>query len=235
MLDIITYSKEQKPPWKANRSSASQEVSRILWNPMVRYRVSHYFKIRFNIFLPPTPGSSKWSPALMSPHQNPVCTPPLPHTCHVTAHLILFYLIKLTIFGEDHRSWSSSLCTFLHSPVASSLVVPYIFLSTLFSNTLSLLSSLNVSDQLSHPYKTTGKITVFYVSSSWHIILQNKVRNIILPNKCISLDRNKQWNKERTAQNVESECQLIPTMREAVAAGYHVYCFFFVSSRQVSS
>jgi hypothetical protein len=28
----------------------------------------------------------------------------------------------------------------------------------MFSNTLSLLSSRNVSDQVSHPYKTTGKI-----------------------------------------------------------------------------
>jgi hypothetical protein len=33
-----------------------------------------------------------------------------------------------------------------------------ILLSDLFSNTLSLFSSLNVSDQVSHPYKTTGKI-----------------------------------------------------------------------------
>jgi hypothetical protein len=30
----------------------------------------------------------------------------------------------------------------------------------MFSNTLSFLSSLNVSDQVSHPYKTTGKIIV---------------------------------------------------------------------------
>jgi hypothetical protein len=35
---------------------------------------------------------------------------------------------------------------------------PNILLSTLFSKTLSLHSSLNVSDQLSQPYKTTGKI-----------------------------------------------------------------------------
>jgi hypothetical protein len=31
---------------------------------------------------------------------------------------------------------------------------PNILLITLFSNTLSLRSSLNVSDQVSHPYKT---------------------------------------------------------------------------------
>jgi len=37
---------------------------------------------------------------------------------------------------------------------------PDILLSTLFFNTLSLHSSGNVSDQVSHPYKTTGKIMV---------------------------------------------------------------------------
>jgi len=46
---------------------------------------------------------------------------------------------------------------FLHSPVTSVLLRPYIPLSTLLSNTLSLRSSLNVSDQFSHPYTTTGK------------------------------------------------------------------------------
>jgi hypothetical protein len=38
--------------------------------------------------------------------------------------------------------WSSSLCSFLQSPVISSLFGPNILLSTLFSNTLSLCSSL---------------------------------------------------------------------------------------------
>jgi hypothetical protein len=37
---------------------------------------------------------------------------------------------------------------------------PNIFLSTLFSNALSLCSSLNVRDQVSHPYRTRGKIIV---------------------------------------------------------------------------
>ena len=35
--------------------------------------------------------------------------------------------------------------------------------STLFSKTFSLVSSLNVSDQVSHPHKTTGKILVLYI------------------------------------------------------------------------
>jgi phosphate starvation-inducible membrane PsiE len=47
--------------------------------------------------------------------------------------------------------------------VTSSLLGPNTLLSTLFSNTFSLRSSLNVSDQASHPYKTTGKIIVIYI------------------------------------------------------------------------
>jgi len=62
------------------------------------------------------------------------------------------------MMGEEYRSFSSSLCNLLHSPVTSSLLGPNIHLNTIFSNTLSFLSSLNISDQFSHPYKTTGKI-----------------------------------------------------------------------------
>jgi len=36
-------------------------------------------------------------------------------------------------------------------------------LGILFSNTPNLCSSLSVRDQVSHPYKTTGKITVLYI------------------------------------------------------------------------
>jgi hypothetical protein len=43
------------------------------------------------------------------------------------------------------------LCSFLQPPIISFLLGPTIFLSTLFSNTLSLCSSLNVRDQVSHP------------------------------------------------------------------------------------
>jgi hypothetical protein len=35
---------------------------------------SHCLKIYFNITLPSTPGSPKWSPSLRSPHENPACT-----------------------------------------------------------------------------------------------------------------------------------------------------------------
>ena len=64
---------------------------------------------------------------------------------------------------RSNRSLSSSLCSFLHTPAVSFLLGPNILLNTLFSNTLSLHSSLNVSNQVSHPYKTTGKTTVLYI------------------------------------------------------------------------
>jgi hypothetical protein len=48
-------------------------------------------------------------------------------------------------------------------PVIPSLLGPNFSLSTLFSNTLRLRHSLNVCDQVSHPYKTTCKTVVLYI------------------------------------------------------------------------
>jgi Na+-transporting NADH:ubiquinone oxidoreductase subunit NqrE len=57
---------------------------------------------------------------------------------------------------EAHAVFSDLLL--LHSSL-----VQNILLSTLFSNTLGLCSFLNVRDQVSRPYKTTGKIIVLYI------------------------------------------------------------------------
>ena len=91
-----------------------------------------------------------------TPLSSPICA-----TC--PTHLILLDFITRTILGEEYTSFSSLLCNLLHSPITSSLLGPNILLNTMFSNTLSFLSSHNVNNQVSHPYKTTGKIIVLYI------------------------------------------------------------------------
>jgi hypothetical protein len=59
-----------------------------------------------------------------------------------------------------YRSFSPSLCSFLHSPVTSSLLGPNNLLNTLFSNTLSLRSSHSVSDQVSMTDNTRQKMSL---------------------------------------------------------------------------
>jgi hypothetical protein len=74
------------------------------------------------------------------------------------AHLILLDLITRIMTGEEHRSQSSSLCSLLRSPVTSSHLGPNIPLSTLFSNTLSLCSSLSVRDKFHTHTKQQAKL-----------------------------------------------------------------------------
>jgi hypothetical protein len=96
------------------------------------------------------------------------------------AHLILLDLIARNIVGEQYVSLSSSLCSFFHSPVTSSLLGLNILLNTLLSYTLILRSSLNVNDQVSHPYKTTGKITNYFFIAVVGTIITNNNNNFIV-------------------------------------------------------
>jgi len=112
----------------------------------------------------------KWqinSPGGLFPSSFPTKTlyTPLLSPTHVTCHAHPFFLdfITWTILGEEYRSLSFSLCSFLHSPVTLPLLGPNILLSTLFSSTVSLHSSLIVSNQVSHSHETAGKITVLYI------------------------------------------------------------------------
>jgi len=177
-----TYAMEKSPSWDANQFYASQEIPCIVWNPKVHYSIhkctppvptlsqinpvhastSHFLKIHLNIILPYMPGSSTWSRSLRFPRQNRVLTSPLPNTCNMSSQSHSSRNVTQTILGKEYTSLSS-LCSNLHSPVTSTLLGPNILLSTLFSNTLSLCSSLNVDDQISHPYTTRGKIVVLCI------------------------------------------------------------------------
>jgi hypothetical protein len=74
---------------------------------------------------------------------------PIQATC--PTHLIILDLITWTRLGEEYRSLSYSICSFLHFHVPSFLLGPNILLKSLFSNNFSLRSSFNMSDHVSHP------------------------------------------------------------------------------------
>ena len=82
----------------------------------------------------------------------------------ISVYPILLDLITRTILGEEYRSLSSSKCRVLHSYVTSSILGTNILLSTLFSNILSLRSSLNVRDQVSRPYSIRQNYSSVYIN-----------------------------------------------------------------------
>jgi len=133
---------------------------------------SLFLKIHFNIIPPAMPRSSNLSCSLKFLHQNHISTSTLTHTCHISTSTVThtchmphppnpYWFITQIIVGEECRSQSSKSCSFLQSPITCSLLVLNIFLSTLFP--LSPCSSLRVTNQVSHPYQTTGKFIVLNI------------------------------------------------------------------------
>jgi hypothetical protein len=111
-LNFGTHSlTELNPSREAANCTVSQEISSILWNPKVHYRVhkitpqvpilnqinpihtilSYLSKIHFNIVHPPTSWSSQSSLSFLLSNQYPICIPLLLHSCYM--------------FCPSHPSW----------------------------------------------------------------------------------------------------------------------------------
>jgi hypothetical protein len=105
------------------------------------YPTSHFLKFYFNINLPSTPGSSQMvSIPQVSPPKS--CIPPshIPYSCYIPRPSHYSRFDRPNNIGEEYKSLSFSVCSFLHSPVTSSLLGQNVLLNTLFSNTVSLRS-----------------------------------------------------------------------------------------------
>jgi len=169
---------EQNPSWEVNRFWASQEIYvtrrfittftsarhlSLSWATSIQSIPSHFTSWRSVLILSSHLRLGLPSGLFPSFFRTKTLYTPLlsPIRANCPAHLILLDLITRTILGDEYRSVSSSLCGFIHYPLTSSLLGPNILLSTLFSNTLSLRSSLNDSDPVSHPYKTKAKFEFF--------------------------------------------------------------------------
>jgi hypothetical protein len=94
-----------------------------------------------------------------APKSCSTCISPLPIRATCAIHLIrldfiiLLSLVRSRIYeARDYAIFSGLLSL---PPSYAHTNIP---LSTPFSNTLRLCTSLNVTDQVSHPYKTTGKL-----------------------------------------------------------------------------
>ena len=132
--EFLTNIVERSPWWKANISSASQDIPKIAWIPNVHYPVhksqlrvrtmnqlnsgqsthTDLYKIHFNIKLPSIPTSSKVPISCRRTHHNlfspPIPVRALPQSRYPSLHITYFSV---------RREWQD-----FHGPLNSSFEVP---------------------------------------------------------------------------------------------------------------
>jgi hypothetical protein len=145
---------DQSHSWETDRSSVCQEIptfyrTRRFITPFtsqppvrivsqinpVNASPSRFLKIHFKIVLPSTPKSFKRFFLSDLPTKTLVHLSTHPIRATNLTHLILLELLTriIRMYDEEYRSWSSSLCSFLHYSTTSSLWGPNMLLNTLFS------------------------------------------------------------------------------------------------------
>jgi len=134
---------EQNAPWEAKSSSTSQEIPHILQNLKVHYHIyksppllpvmrqinpihaSYRISWKFNFLFPSYLCLGHPSVIFPSGYLTRTLCAPLLYPLHATCPISLNHLDFITqiLFGEEYRSWSSSLCSLLQSPAACLLEI----------------------------------------------------------------------------------------------------------------
>ena len=177
---LIKYHQGWKPNSEANKSTASQRTVRILRNSNVHYRVHnsppdvftpsninpvqtlpHYFyNNHINITLISTPGSFKRPLSHRFPHETSLSNPlAIPHTLHASPISCSFIWSRKWCFltCRNYITSNSHYVIFSRSLLlapSSPTYPPH----PLFSNTLSICLSLNVTYQVLHAYKQKERL-----------------------------------------------------------------------------
>ena len=160
-------------------------------NPV--HATSHFLEIHFNVILPPTPRSSTWTLSVGSPHQNTLHTPSVCRTCHMPSPSFFSW------FVHPNNWWGVQIKKFqvLHS---SSLTCHLVALGPKYLSQHNVLEhsqhvfSVYVSDQFSHPYKTTDTVMVLF--ESWKELPEPKMDKM---SSCVPIpDRPRDFLRCRT-------------------------------------
>jgi len=116
----------------------------------------HLPTIHSNIILPP----SKFSLPFTFPYQTFFCV-----FSPISTRLMFqrFITLILLIFGDADILWISSLCSLLHPPITPHSLVQIFSSAPGSQNILNLCFPVNVENQNSLSYKTTGKIILLYI------------------------------------------------------------------------